>query len=52
VNRESEAQLLAFCIAQRSHFDALAWENFSGVTRLELAAVARYLAGVAKSRPG
>ena len=47
VNRDSEAQLLAFCVDQRSQFDAPAWENFSAVTRLELATTVRYLSGVA-----
>lgn len=47
VNRDSEAQLLAFCVTQPSHFDASGWEEFSAVTRLELAVTARYLAGVA-----
>ena len=47
VNRHSEAQLLAFCVNQRSHFDASAWGSVSAVTRSELAATACYLAGVA-----
>lgn len=47
MNRDSEAQLLAFCVAQRSQFDVSAWARFSAVTPLELAATAHYLAGVA-----
>lgn len=47
MNRDSESRLLAFCVAQRSGFDAGAWTPFSAVSRAELAATARYLAGVA-----
>lgn len=46
MTREAEAQLLAFCAAQRDAFDARAWAGFDAVTALELAATARYLAGV------
>lgn len=46
MNRDSESQLIGFCVEQRSRFDASAWEQFSAVNRIELAAAARYLAGV------
>ena len=46
MNRAAESHLLDFCVAQRSQFDAAAWAGFTAVTRLELAATARYLAGV------
>ena len=46
MNRNSESQLIGFCVEQRSRFDASAWERFSAVSRLELAATARFLAGV------
>jgi len=47
VNRDSESLLLAFCVEQRRGFDAAAWPQFSAVSRADLPAVARYLAGVA-----
>ena len=47
VNRDSESRVLAFCVEQRSRFDAGAWARFSAVSRAELATAARYLAGVA-----
>ena len=47
MNRESESQLIGFCVEQHGHFEAAAWERFSAVARPELAVVARYLAGVA-----
>lgn len=47
MKRDSESCLVAFCVGQRSRFDAGAWTPFSGVSRNELAAAARYLAGVA-----
>ena len=47
MNRESESRLLAFCVEQRSRFNATAWMEFSALAPLELAAAARYLAGVA-----
>jgi hypothetical protein len=46
MNREAESRLVDFCVAQRSGFDARAWTRFTGVRQLELAATARYLAGV------
>jgi hypothetical protein len=46
VNRESESRLLGFCVEQRSRFDPAQWSQFSAVAPLELAATARYLAGV------
>ncbi len=47
MNRESESCLVGFCVEQHGRFDAEAWGRFSMVSRAELAAVARYLAGVA-----
>lgn len=38
--------MLAFCASQRAAFDSAAWERFEGVSKLEVAAAARYLAGV------
>ena len=46
MNRESEAQLVGFCVEQHGRFDAEAWGQFSAVSPVELAAAARYLAGV------
>lgn len=46
MTREAESQLLAFCAAQRDTFDPTAWACFNAVSELELAATARYLAGV------
>ena len=47
MNRESESYLVGFCVDQHGRFDAEAWGRFSMVSRTELAAVARYLSGVA-----
>lgn len=46
MNRESESRLVAFCVAQHGSFEPGAWSRFSAVSPAELAAVARYLAGV------
>jgi hypothetical protein len=46
MTRLGEAHLLAFCASQREAFEPLEWEHFDAVTKLELAATARYLAGV------
>lgn len=46
MTREAESQLLDFCVAQRGAFDANAWACFNAVSEMELAATARYLAGV------
>ncbi len=46
MRRDSESRLLAFCVEQRSHFDASAWTRCTEVPAIELAAVVRYLAGV------
>lgn len=46
MNRESEDQLLSFCAEQSRHFDPDAWARFAAVTAPEMAAVARFLAGV------
>lgn len=46
MNRFSESLLLDFCTQQRGNFEPRAWEQFTHVTPLELAATARYLAGV------
>jgi hypothetical protein len=46
MNRESEARLVGFCVEQHGRFDAGAWARFSAVGAAELAAAARYLAGV------
>lgn len=46
MNRESESQLIGFCVAQHGRFDAPAWRQFSSVSPAELAVAARYLAGV------
>ena len=46
MTREAESQLIAFCAAQRSAFDPVAWSRFDAVSKLELSATARYLAGV------
>ena len=46
MNRESESLLVGFCVEQHARFDAGAWARFSAVGPVELAATARYLAGV------
>jgi hypothetical protein len=46
MNRESESRVIGFCVDQHGRFDAGAWGRFSAVSQVELAAVARYLAGV------
>jgi hypothetical protein len=46
MNRDSESRLVGFCVEQHGGFDASAWAQFSAVNPDELAAVARYLAGV------
>ena len=46
MTRDAESELLAFCASQKASFDAPAWAAYRGVSELELAAVARYLAGV------
>lgn len=46
MNREAESRLIDFCVEQYGRFNPAAWENFTAVTSLELAAVARFLAGV------
>ncbi len=46
MNRDSESQLVRFCVEQHGRFDADAWGQFSAVSSLELATTARYLAGV------
>gem|GEM_PF-565155 len=46
MTREAESQLLAFCASQREAFDSSAWACFGAVSEMELAATARYLAGV------
>ena len=46
MTREAESRLLAFCAAQRSAFEPVAWTRFDAVGKLELSAAARYLAGV------
>ncbi len=46
MTRKAESQLLAFCATQRDAFDASAWACFNAVSEMELAATARYLAGV------
>jgi hypothetical protein len=46
MTRDDETQLLDFCVVQRRAFDVADWERFTFVSHLELAAVARYLAGV------
>lgn len=46
MDRLSETRLLDFCTQQRGNFDPEAWARFTDVTPLELAATARYLAGV------
>jgi hypothetical protein len=45
--REKEAALLEFCRRQSTHFDERAWVPFAGLSELEVATVASYLAGVA-----
>jgi hypothetical protein len=46
MNREAESRLISFCVEQHSRFDPSAWPEFSGITSVELAATARFLAGV------
>lgn len=46
MNRESESLLVRFCVEQYGRFAAEAWSAFKGVSQAELAATARYLAGV------
>jgi hypothetical protein len=46
MNRESESLLVGFCVEQHARFDAGDWARFSAVGAVELAAAARYLAGV------
>ena len=46
MNRESESLLVGFCVEQHGRFDTGAWARFSAVGPAELAAAARYLAGV------
>ena len=42
---DTESHLLDFCTEQHRRFDARAWLEFSVVSRAELSAAARYLAG-------
>jgi hypothetical protein len=46
MTRESESELLNFCAAQRSGFDADAWTQFDCIEKREMAAVCLFLAGV------
>jgi hypothetical protein len=49
MNRETEAQLLAFCAAQREAFDAESWRRFPGESDVRaetLACAALFLGGV------
>lgn len=46
MNRESEAELLDFCVCQHQKFDADSWMQRPPQDRQELAAVALFLAGV------
>jgi hypothetical protein len=46
MNRDSESRLVGFCVEQHGGFDAGAWLQCSAVSPAELAAAARYLAGV------
>jgi hypothetical protein len=46
MNREAESELISFCVEQHAQFDASAWPRLSVITPLELAAAARFLAGV------
>jgi len=46
MNRDSESRLVGFCVEQHGRFDAGDWARFSAVNPNELAAAARYLAGV------
>jgi hypothetical protein len=46
MKRDSEAQLLQFCVAQRRAFAAEAWSSYVDLPRDELAVTAVFLAGV------
>ena len=46
MTRESEAQLIDFCLAQARAFDRSAWMGFDAVSRETLAVAARQIAGM------
>lgn len=46
MTRETESQLLDFCVQQHRSFSLAAWTGFDVLSAKEKATVARYLAGV------
>lgn len=46
MTRESESELLNFCVAQRGDFSVDAWTRFDRIEKREMAAVCLFLAGV------